>query len=77
MLSKKPKVMAYRHTSRTSQPTLEHCTKKDKRAKSIVDDHVADIFYANGIPFNAINSRSWEIMLESIGQYGLGYRSPT
>jgi hypothetical protein len=34
-------------------------------------------FYENGIPFNVINSRSWEIMLESIGQYGPGYCSPT
>jgi len=70
-------VVAKRHKSKTSQPTLEHCTKKDKEAKQIVDDHVADFFYENGIPFNAINSRSWEIMLESIGQYGHGYRSPT
>ncbi|CAD6264128.1 unnamed protein product [Miscanthus lutarioriparius] len=31
----------------------------------------------NGIPLNAINSRSWEIMLESIGQYGPRYRSPS
>uniref|UniRef100_J3KZ32 DUF659 domain-containing protein n=1 Tax=Oryza brachyantha TaxID=4533 RepID=J3KZ32_ORYBR len=77
MLSKTPEVVINRHTSKTSQPTLEHCTKKDKQAKQIVDDHVADFFYENGIPFNAINSRSWEIMLESIGQYGPGYRSPT
>jgi hypothetical protein len=26
---------------------------------------------------NAVNSRSWEIMLESIGQYGPGYKSPS
>jgi len=24
-----------------------------------------------------INSRSWEFLLESIGQYGPGYRSPS
>ena len=42
----------------------------------MVDDHVANFFYENGVPFNVINSRSWEIMLESIGQYGPGYRSP-
>jgi len=34
-------------------------------------------FYENGIPLNAINSRSWEIMLEFIGQYGPGYRPPS
>ncbi|CAO2173441.1 unnamed protein product, partial [Urochloa humidicola] len=64
-------------SGKTSQPTLEHCTKKGKEAKQIVDDHVADFFYENGISLNVINSRSWEIMVESIGQYGPGYRSPT
>jgi hypothetical protein len=78
MLCKTPEeVVAERHKSKTSQPTLEHCTKKSKEAKQIVDDHVADFFYENGIPLNVINSRSWEIMLESIGQYGPGYRSPS
>ena len=51
--------------------------KKSKEAKQIVDDHIADFFYENGIPLNAINSRSWEIMVESIGQYGPGLRSPS
>jgi len=70
-------VVAKRHKYGTSQPTLEHCTKKSKEAKEIVDDHVADFFYENAIAFNVINSRSFEIMVESIGQYGPGYRAPT
>jgi len=78
MLCKTPEeVVAERHRSKTSQPTLEHYTEKDKEAKQVVDDHVADFFYENAIPLNVINSRSWEIMLESIGQYGPGYHSPT
>ena len=77
LLCKSPEeVVAERHKSKMSQPTLEYSTKS-KEAKQIVDDHVADFFYENGIPLNAINSRSWEIMLESIGQYGPGYRSPS
>uniref|UniRef100_J3ME57 DUF659 domain-containing protein n=1 Tax=Oryza brachyantha TaxID=4533 RepID=J3ME57_ORYBR len=77
MLCKTPEeVVAERHKSKTSQPTLEHCTKKDKEVKQIVDDHVTD-FLESDIPLNVINSRSWEIMLESIGQYGPGYRSPS
>ena len=56
-------VVAERHRSKTSQPTLEHCTKKDKEAKQIVDDHVADFLYENNIPLNVVNSISWEIML--------------
>jgi hypothetical protein len=77
LLCKSPEeVVAERHKSKMSQPTLEYSTKS-KEAKEIVDDHVADFFYENGIPLNVINSRSWEIMLESIGQYGPGYRSPS
>jgi hypothetical protein len=75
MLCKTPKeVDAERHKGSSSQSTLEHCTKKGKEAKQVVDDHVADFLYKNKIPLNVINSRSWEIMLESIGQYGPGYR---
>jgi hypothetical protein len=70
-------VVAERNNSKCSQTTLDHLTKKDKKSKQIIDDHVVDFLIENGIPFNVINSRSWEIMLESIGQYGLGYRSPT
>ncbi|KAG6388825.1 hypothetical protein SASPL_150261 [Salvia splendens] len=79
MLQKSPEdVVSERHSSRNSQTSkMEHCTKKSKEVKQRVDDHVADFFYENGIPLNAINSRSWEIMLESIGQYGAGYRSPS
>lgn len=70
MLCKTPEeVVAERHKSKTSQSTLEHCTKKGKEAKQIVDDHVADFLYENKIPLHVVKSRSWEIMLESIGQY--------
>ncbi|XP_066318527.1 uncharacterized protein [Miscanthus floridulus] len=78
MLRKSPEeVVAERHKSKQSQPTLEQCIKKNKEAKVIVDDHVADFFYENRIPLNVINSRSWEVLLESIGQYGPRYRSPS
>jgi hypothetical protein len=75
MLSKTPEeVVAGRHKGKASQSTLEHCTNKGNETKQIVDDHVADFLYENKIPLYAVNSRSWEVMLESIGQYGLGYR---
>jgi lambda repressor-like predicted transcriptional regulator len=45
MLNKSPEeVVAERHKSKQSQPTLEHLTKRSKEAKVIVDDHVADFF---------------------------------
>lgn len=72
MLCKTPEEVVHeKHNSKTSQPSMEHCTKKSMEAKQIVDDHVADFFYENGIPLNAVDSRSWEILLESIGQYVL------
>ncbi|KAG6387444.1 hypothetical protein SASPL_152634 [Salvia splendens] len=57
MLQKSPEdVVSERHSSRNSQTsTMEHCTKKSKEVKQRVDDHVADFFYENGIPLNAIN----------------------
>lgn len=69
--SKSVSSMLEKHNSKTSQPSMEHCTKESMEAKQIVDDHVADFFYENGIPLNAVDSRSWEILLESIGQYVL------
>jgi hypothetical protein len=50
MLCKNPEqVVAERHKNKTPQPTLEHCTKKGKEAKQVVDDHVADFLYENKI----------------------------
>jgi hypothetical protein len=70
-------VVAERHKCRNSQSTVEHCTKKGKEAKQRVDDHIVDFLYENRIPLHVVKSRSWEIMLESIGQYGPGYRGPS
>jgi hypothetical protein len=70
-------VVAKRHKSSTSQSTLEHCTKKGNEAKQIVHDHVVDFLYENRISLHVVNSRSWEIMLESIGHYGPGYWGPS
>jgi hypothetical protein len=78
MLCKTPEeVVAERHKFSRSQCTVEHCTKKGKEMKQRVDDHIADFLYENRIPLHVVKSRSWEIMLESIGQYGPGYRGPS
>jgi hypothetical protein len=69
--------VADRHKNKNTQSTLEACTKKGKEAKQIVNDHVADFLYENKIPLHVVNSRSWEVMLESIGQFGPGYRGPS
>jgi hypothetical protein len=78
MFCKTPEeVVADRHKNKTTQSTLEACTKKGKEAKQIVNDHVADFLYENKIPLHVVNSRSWEVMLESIGQFGPGYSGPS
>jgi hypothetical protein len=70
-------VVAEQHASSMNQLTMEHSTKKTKEQKQIVDDHVAAFLYENCIPLNVVNSRNREVLLESIEQYGPGYRSPT
>jgi hypothetical protein len=77
MLCKTPEEVSERHKNKISQSILEHCTKRGKEAKQIVDGHVADFLYENKISLNVVNSRSWQITLESIGQFGPGYRSPS
>lgn len=78
MLRKTPEeVVVDRHSKGASQTTLENCVKKNKEDKQKVDEHVADFWYECGLLFNAINSRSWEIVCESIGQYGPRYISPS
>ncbi len=34
--------------------------------------YVADFIYECGLPLNVINSMTFEIMLEAVGQYGPG-----
>lgn len=39
--------------------------------------HIANFFYECGMPFNAANSRSYEILVESIGQFGPDLKPPS
>ncbi|KAM3389449.1 hypothetical protein ACQJBY_011533 [Aegilops geniculata] len=70
-------VVAERHMLKGTQKTMKDYSKKTKEQKDEVDGHVADFLYENCLPLNIVNSRSWEILLESIGQYGSDYISPT
>ncbi|CAH9122599.1 unnamed protein product [Cuscuta epithymum] len=77
MIRKSPEeVIEERHSQGKSQQTLEGCTRSKEEVKK-VHGHIADFFYENGIPFNAANSRSYEIMIESIGQFGPGLKPPS
>nr|XP_020199817.1 uncharacterized protein LOC109785632 [Aegilops tauschii subsp. strangulata] len=70
-------VVADRHMSKGTQKNMKDYNKKTEEQKDDVDGHVADFLYENCLPLNIVNSRSWEILLESIGQYGSDYISPT
>ncbi|KAL6514773.1 hypothetical protein OROGR_020352 [Orobanche gracilis] len=77
MIRKSPEeVIEERHSKGPSQTTLENSTKSEEE-KERVKMHIANFFYECGIPFNAANSRSYEIMVESIGQFGPGLKPPT
>ncbi|WOK96216.1 hypothetical protein Cni_G04923 [Canna indica] len=65
-----------RHSKGLSQQTIEN-SLKTKEAIEKVNMYVANFFYENVIPFNAANSRSYELMVEGIAQIGSGYKPPT
>jgi hypothetical protein len=65
-----------RHSKEKSQSSVEQCMKpKDEKERRNM--HVADFFYHCGIPFIVAIFRAYEIMMESVGQYGHGYKPPT
>ncbi|XP_074344032.1 uncharacterized protein LOC141683227 [Apium graveolens] len=77
MLMRTPEqVVEDRHTPGAKQTTLENRLRTPEE-KERVHMHIANFFYECGIPFNAANSRSYEVMIESIGQYGPGLKPPT
>jgi hypothetical protein len=75
MLRKAPEeVVRERHCKLNTQTTLPRKSKEEKEA---TDMYVADFIYDCGLPLNVINSRSFEVMLEAVGQYGPGYVKPS
>ncbi|VFQ93966.1 unnamed protein product [Cuscuta campestris] len=76
MLRKTPEeVVDERHTKGAYQSTIESTTRsKEERERVLM--HIADFFFENNISFNAANSRSYEVMVESKGQYGPGLKPP-
>ncbi|KAM3351539.1 hypothetical protein ACQJBY_023483 [Aegilops geniculata] len=70
-------VVAERHRAGSKQLKIKDYGTKTKEQKDEVDGHVADFLYENCLPLNIIHSRSWEILLESVGQYGSDYITPS
>ena len=75
---KKPEeVVEERHSKNGPAQTSVEGRIRTKEERDEVNMHVANFFYESGIPLNAINARSFEIMCEAIGQYGPGYKPPS
>jgi hypothetical protein len=50
---------------------------KPKEEREAVCKEIAKFFYDCGIPFNAANSRQFEVAVEAIAQYGTRFKSPS
>ncbi|XP_065865459.1 uncharacterized protein [Euphorbia lathyris] len=57
------------------QTTINETCKKELRAKACAD--FARWMYDVAIPFNAVKYPSFPVMIESIGQYGVGMKPPS
>ena len=57
------------------QTTINDACKKELRDKACKD--IARWMYDAAIPFNVVNYPSFGVMVESIGQYGIGMKPPS
>ena len=57
------------------QSTINEACKKELREKACRD--IARWMYDAAIRFNAVNYPSFDVMIESIGQYGVGLKPPS
>ena len=55
-----------RHSKNGPAQTSVEGRIRTKEERDEVNMHVANFFYESGIPLNAINARSFEIMCEAI-----------
>ncbi|XP_058006708.1 uncharacterized protein LOC110645315 [Hevea brasiliensis] len=64
-----------RKNAKLKQTTINVACKKELREKACRD--IARWMYDVAIPFNAANYPSFQVMLESIGQFGIGLKAPS
>ena len=69
-------VVAERHAKGPYQRTI-NVSMKPKEERDAVCIEIAKCFYECGVPFNVANSRQFEIAIESIAQYGSGFKPPS
>ncbi|KAL6559467.1 hypothetical protein OROGR_004584 [Orobanche gracilis] len=69
------KVVEARKKDKARQSTINEACKKELRKRACRD--IARWMYDAAIAFNAVNHPSFDVMVESIGQYGCGMKPPT
>ncbi|XP_057984783.1 uncharacterized protein LOC110670460 [Hevea brasiliensis] len=69
------KAVQDRKNSKLKQTTINEACKKELRKKACKD--IAQWMYDAAIPFNAVNYPSFQVMVESIGQFGIGMKAPS
>ncbi|XP_021656850.2 uncharacterized protein LOC110647363 [Hevea brasiliensis] len=68
-------VMQDKKNTKMKQTTTNEARKKKLREKAC--RAIAQWMYDAGIPFSAVNYPSFQVMVESIGQFGIGLKAPT
>ncbi|XP_058007664.1 uncharacterized protein LOC110641407 [Hevea brasiliensis] len=63
-----------RKNAKLKQTTINEACKKELREKACRD--IARWMHDATIPFNAANYPSFQVMLESVGQFGIGLKAP-
>ncbi|XP_058003663.1 uncharacterized protein LOC110645316 [Hevea brasiliensis] len=64
-----------RKNAKLKQTTINEACKKELREKACRD--IARWMYDAVIPFNAANYPSFQVILESVGQFGIGWKAPS
>lgn len=71
MLKSPEEIVRLRHAPGPKQTSLFRSGKSDED-RHVAVKYICKFLYDNAIPFNVTNSRSYEKMVEAIGQYGDG-----
>ncbi|XP_043693381.1 uncharacterized protein LOC122643875 [Telopea speciosissima] len=69
-------VVAERHGKGPQQTTMENCMRSEEERDKL-RSYFARWAFESGVPFNALKLRSFEELVETIGQYGPGFKPPS
>ncbi|KAM0898061.1 hypothetical protein ACQ4PT_022151 [Festuca glaucescens] len=76
LLKSLEELVRLRHAPGAKQLSLYRSGKSDAE-RNVAVKYICKFLYDNAIAFNVVNSRSFEEMVEAIGQYGHGLKPPS